>query len=1158
LKKSDDEDISIDLKRFGLFKKKHTKYYAMILFLLLPIILSIFLRVQPAYLPKTDEWARTSIYNNIKANIRSQVTSQYPNLPQSNIDGIVNDEFRNVLAAGTLNVNGQDLNIEEVIRQNSDFLKDKFQNEHGQTYLLAIDPYYYYRHTSNAVENGHTGDLVDDNGRYHDTKVLAGAPMGKGDTQKINNLHVYFQQLFVKIFRMFKPGADVMSVVFFTPVIIGTLAVIPAFFIARKIGGNIAGFFSGMIVAIHPAFLTRTAGGFSDTDAYNVLFPLIVFWFIIEAWDTKDLKKSLIFSSLAGLSVGFFAFAWSGWYFMFNFVLLAGIIMIGYHFIRNIKTIMRDWNFFKVPEVKRLSISFVIFFISSAIFVILFKSRQIFFNFIKYTVGFTRIKEVGTIKVWPNVYTTVAELNPANLSTTLSQISQGSKLWLFIGLLGLMLPLVEIKEKRKRTLLFVVGTVVWYLVVILLQKSGITNHLLFGFLISLPLLIWVLWSFHTNEKLDIKYSLVLAIWFVATIYASSNGVRFILLLVPAFAVSAGIAIGIIIRSTSDMIAGGLNINKRLAQVVLFALFISLLFFPNNMVKAARLTVENEVPSMNDDWYNTLTKIKTESEPDAIINSWWDFGHWFAAIADRAVTLDGGRQNSPQAHWLGKLMLTWDEQESVGILRYLDCGANSGFDTLFQYQNNDSLATINIVYEMLVESKDEARDTLKENGLTDSQANEVLQYTHCNPPENYFITSEDMVGKSGVWAHFGSWDFRRAVMYNSVIGKTETEGTKLLKDKFGLNDTRARNTYRDIQKANADQWIAPWPSYAGQTSCTVADQIVRCQNGVVFDLETEEATIPTDQGVQYPKAVAYIKDGEFRVKEYTENVLVLPQIGRPLGVALIPSGNTYRALIMDADLTASMFTRLFYYDNMDGGLKHFEKFHQVTDVTGQKIVVWKVDWEGKEDVIEIDPKIDSFAECVKESGAMMYGTQTCTWCNKQKDDLENSKNIPFVDCGMEPQLCTDMDVTSYPTWIIGSEAYPGYRTIEQLSELTGCQLEPEIDEPVVEPITEDKQSDVSLVKVQHILIMTDNRTGDKAEGIAMQLSALADEQDFESLIEQYSECSSDTLSCELGWFGRGVLPEAFEEQAFGLELSEVSEPFTTRYGYHIIKLIGTKE
>jgi len=971
-KKSDEDEIGFDLKKIKFFSRKkkkdepaeeeprdegmpsvdiktigkYAKKYSLVLFILVPIIFSIFLRIQPAYLPATDSWAQNSIQNSIKANIRQSLDAQYPNLPDANKEKIVNEEFKKVWDAGTLNMGGQQLPIEQVIEQNSQYFKEKFQTEDEHTYLLAIDPYYYYRLTRNLVETGSQWDYLDENGRYHDSKVMAGKPLGEGGTDKVGNLHVHLQYFLFKFVRLFKQDIDLMTVVFYTPLIIGTLAVIPAFFIARKVGGNIGGFFAGMLVALHPAFLTRTAGGFSDTDAYNVFFPLIIIWLLIEAFSTKSQTKAIILAALSGLSMGLFSYAWGGWFFIFNFAIAMAAVAVGYAVIMDWTRLKKDpAKILQNPELKTILITSGLFFLSSAIFVSLMKSFSVFSQFIKSTISFTQLKEVGTLKVWPNVYTTVAELNPASLATTINQISLGSKLWLFFGFLGIILPLLSIRKENKNRLYFVVASAIWFLGLILLQKS-FKSHVFFAILISVPVIIWTILSIINKEKIDIKYSIIITLWFVGTIYASSKGVRFILLLVPAFAVAAGISIGIISRTLSDWLSKELKINALLTQTVIFALFFLLLFYPTNFVKAATNTSKNEIPSMNDDWYNTLTKIRDESEPDAIINSWWDFGHWFSAIGERAVTLDGGRQNNPQAHWLGKLMLTWNETESVGILRYLDCGANTGFDTLLEYMQNDSLRAINSVYEIIVVDRERGREILQEKGLNDEQIEDVLQYTHCKPPENYFITSEDMVGKSGVWAHFGSWDFDKAVMYNKVHDKDQTTGVQILETEFGKNDSEAYRLYNEIQAANPDQWISPWPSYAGGLSgCSVSGATVTCRNGVVFDMEEEVASVATQAGTQYFASFTYVDgNGNFRVKTHDKDIL-RAQNGRPLGAALIPQGNGYRSVLMDSDLTASMFTRLFYYEGY--GLRYFKEFNKVTDVTGAKIITWKIDWEGKE-------------------------------------------------------------------------------------------------------------------------------------------------------------------------------------------------------------------
>jgi len=68
--------------------------------------------------------------------------------------------------------------------------------------------------------------------------------------------------------------------------------------------------------------------------------------------------------------------------------------------------------------------------------------------------------------------------------------------------------------------------------------------------------------------------------------------------------------------------------------------------------------------------------------------------------------------------------------------------------------------------------------------------------------------------------------------------------------------------------------------------------------------------------------------------------------------------------MDADLTASMFTRMFYQEGI--GLRYFKKFSDERSVFGGRIIVWKVDWEGKEKtVIEVPEPKEEVIESEKE-------------------------------------------------------------------------------------------------------------------------------------------------------------------------------------------------
>lgn len=59
------------------------------------------------------------------------------------------------------------------------------------------------------------------------------------------------------------------------------------------------------------------------------------------------------------------------------------------------------------------------------------------------------------------------------------------------------------------------------------------------------------------------------------------------------------------------------------------------------------------------------------------------------------------------------------------------------------------------------------------------------------------------------------------------------------------------------------------------------------------------------------------------------------------------------------------------------------------------------------------------------------------------------------------------------------------------------------------------------------------------------------EDFDELAEKYNEDKETKYS-----FGKGTMPESFEEAAFNLDTDEVSSIVETEYGYHIIKCVST--
>jgi len=89
---------------------------------------------------------------------------------------------------------------------------------------------------------------------------------------------------------------------------------------------------------------------------------------------------------------------------------------------------------------------------------------------------------------------------------------------------------------------------------------------------------------------------------------------------------------------------------------------------------------------------------------------------------------------------------------------------------------------------------------------------------------------------------------------------------------------------------------------------------------------------------------------------------------------------------------------------------------------------------------------NFAKCLTEKEAKFYGTYWCGWCKKQKELFgEAAQYLPYIECIDEKtqqmtSQCQAAGIASFPTWEFPEKGkIPGYKDLEKLAELSGCQL-----------------------------------------------------------------------------------------------------------------------
>ena len=901
-------------EKINFFNNKKNEKWLIITLIIIAIGISTFFRMYPTTLPITNDWAANSLQNQIASQVSNQINAQYPNLPTAQKQQLINEQVAKVIEA-------QKDDFDKQIEQTSEYFKSQLQDENGNTYLLAIDPYLWYTEARNIENNGHPGTEITEEGKYN-----LELRNGREERATSFSLNPLVGVLIHKIGLVFNKNYLLQEAMFIIPVIIIGLAIIFAFFLARKIGGNLAGFVAGLAVGLNTSLLGRTPAGFSDTDAYIIMFPLLVGWLMLEAMTTKNLKKQLGLTALAAVALALFKSTWGSWWYIGS--LLIGVM--GIYFIYSL-IINKEWKKWKTNFKKQILktksgqtiIIGISFLIMTGFFVAITGLAQTnevnsFSENLMMPAKIMIIGPLGALSVksvasgshiWPNVLTTVAELNAGSWKQVIASV--GGKLFFTIGILGVLLTFF-LKTEDKKT--------------------------------------------------EIRYAALLIFWFIGISAMGVVAARFIALLAAPFAIAFGVFFGISWTKGSKWIEKQMDLPKIITKIAILLVLVFLMVTP---ITTAKQVARNEVPSMNDEWFNSLTAIK-DNCTDGVITSWWDFGHWFVNIAERKVTFDGGDQGK-RIYWVGKSLMEENQTENKAILRMLNCGQNKGYELIDEYTNNSYLAS-KIINKIIYENKTEAKKQLQKIGLNEEEINTILEKTHCSNDElldQYYIASQDMVGKSGVWSHFGSWNFDKAFVYNTFKNNDYDKAMNILLNETDYTeDQLVEMNYEINTLANnraVDSWISPWPNYVTTSAkscketeteyiCTLNQVINNQQNGQV---RMEQAIVPKTNpentiikiglynGNQkvgsgadiIPKEVSILTNNNTKTFELDGSTL-------PYELSIAKTTKGIKAIMADPAIGSGTFTRLFFFEGI--GMDGYEVLSDVTDFTGQRIIVYKVD------------------------------------------------------------------------------------------------------------------------------------------------------------------------------------------------------------------------
>ncbi|MAI28855.1 MAG: parvulin peptidyl-prolyl isomerase [Rickettsiales bacterium] len=105
------------------------------------------------------------------------------------------------------------------------------------------------------------------------------------------------------------------------------------------------------------------------------------------------------------------------------------------------------------------------------------------------------------------------------------------------------------------------------------------------------------------------------------------------------------------------------------------------------------------------------------------------------------------------------------------------------------------------------------------------------------------------------------------------------------------------------------------------------------------------------------------------------------------------------------------------------------------------------------------------------------------------------------------------------------------------------------------------SKISKISASHILIMHKDSQNSRSELTSEEAKKQIDgiynnikrgSIKFADAAVQHSSCPSGQSGGNLGEFTKGMMVKAFEDVAFSLDIDQMSEPFESEFGFHIVK------
>ena len=493
-----------------------------------------------------------------------------------------------------------------------------------------------------------------------------------------------------------------------------------------KTRADIIALISTFFMIVIPAFLSRTVAGIPEKESAAFFFMFLSFYLFLKGWKSDSLKKSIFFGTLAGISTAMMGLIWGGVIYVFVTISIASLLAFILNKVNEKEFILYSlWISLSFGLMllfsNRFSLKGLIASLDSGLAFLVFFIMTI--HFILWNTKLKKIKFFQKTKIPENIISLIAAVifgvvlvsiifSPSFVIEKLKALNQilfkpvtgrwnitvaenrqpffkewGASFgpflknipilfWLFfIGSVVLFKEMLnKIKKKDAWILTFLYILFFFGLVFSRYSSTSIFNGENFiskafyycTTLLLLGTLIYYYIKYYKEgnkgfEMIDYEYLFLFSL-FALCLFTARSAVRLIMVLGPV----APIFVSYLVVESYGKLK---KIRDETFKMILGCLFVIIVilsafcFF--SFYKTIKVQAYNFIPShYNQQWQKAMKWVRENTEKDAVFAHWWDYGYWVQSIGERPTILDGGNSITFWNYYMGRLVLTADNQSDA--------------------------------------------------------------------------------------------------------------------------------------------------------------------------------------------------------------------------------------------------------------------------------------------------------------------------------------------------------------------------------------------------------------------------------------------------------------------------------------------------------------